>query len=133
MFQTTRLTPQPTLGQSGLEQFNEGGGRNWQYAPSTGCKNQPCLQQGRIDQRQRNHVTWWNGCLARPAKLKADAAVDASEGLHHFYRIGDEARIKIKRGLGQHLLNQAAARQSRVGECQRIRQAIAQAQIAAAG
>ena len=99
--------------------FNESGGRYWQYAPPARCKDQPCLQQGRINQRQRNHVARWNGRLARPAELKADAAVDAGECLHHFDRIGDEARIEIKRGLGQHLLDQGAPCQGRVGERQR--------------
>jgi hypothetical protein len=41
----------PTSGETGLEQFYESGGRNWQHTPSSGCKDQPCLQKRSVRQR----------------------------------------------------------------------------------
>ena len=89
-----------------------------------------CSSGGSI-KRQRDHVARRNERLTRLAELKANAAVHAGECLHGFDRIGNQARIEIERGLGQHLLDQGASGERRVAQRQRIGQAVAQPQVTA--
>src|SRR5258707_13741508 len=109
-----------------LQLLHERGGRDWKNATSSSREQQSRLQQRRIDQWKRDHVSRRDQRFAWATELEADTAIHMGEGFHRLDRVRNQTGVEIERGGRQNLLDQDATGHAGIGPPPRERQANAQ-------